>query len=109
MTVWKSSRGVHVDRAALAGALDVPLEKVRVVGPYMGGGYGNKDESRLAALAAVLAQRAGRAVRIEFSRQEEFVAGRIRHAARIKTRVGLKKDGSISAIHTVATLDTGGH
>ena len=84
LTVWKSSRGVHVDRAALSKALDVDPARVRVVGPYLGGGFGNKDESRMAALAAVLALRAGRPVRVEYSRQEEFVAGRTRHAARIR-------------------------
>ena len=51
LTVWKTSRGVHVDRAALAGAFALPVERVRVVGPHLGGGYGNKDESRLAAIA----------------------------------------------------------
>ena len=109
LTVWKSSRGVHVDRAALAGALEIPQERVHVVGPHLGGGYGNKDESRLAALAAVLAQRSGRPVRLEYSREEEFVAGRVRHAAHIRMRVGVKRDGSITAIHTVATLDTGAY
>jgi xanthine dehydrogenase molybdenum-binding subunit len=109
LTVWKSSRGVHVDRAALANALGVPAEKIRVVGPYLGAGYGNKDESRLAALTAVLAQRAGWPVRIEYSREEEFVAGRTRHAARIKLRVGVKRDGAITAIHGVATLNTGAY
>ena len=109
LTVWKSSRGVYADRDALAGALDLPAERVRVVGPYLGGGFGNKDESRLAALTAVLAQRSGKPVRIEYSRSDEFVAGRVRHAVRIKTRVGLKQDGSITAIHTTAVLDTGAY
>jgi CO/xanthine dehydrogenase Mo-binding subunit len=109
LTVWKSSRGVHVDRVGLAEALGIPAQRVRVVGPHLGGGYGNKDESRLAALAAVLAQRAGKPVRIEYSRQEEFVAGRTRHACRIKMRVGVKRDGSITAIHAVATLNKGAY
>ena len=109
VTVWKSSRGVHVDREALARALDLPSERVRVVGPYLGGGFGNKDESRLAALAAVLAQRAERPVRIEYSRGDEFIAGRVRHAARLWTKIGLKQDGSITAIHTTAVLDTGAY
>ena len=109
LTVWKSSRGVHVDRETLANALDLPLGRVRVVGPYLGGGFGNKDESRLAALAAVLAQRAERPVRIEYSRGDEFIAGRVRHAARLKTKIGLKQDGSITAIHTTAVLDTGAY
>ena len=109
LTVWKTSRGVHVDRDALAGALGIPTSRVRVVGPYMGGGYGNKDESRLGALAAVLAQQAGRPVRLEYSREEEFVAGRVRHAARIKMKVGVKNDGRITAIHADALLDTGAY
>ena len=45
----------------------------------MGGGFGNKDEGRLGVIAALLAQRAGRPVRIEYTREEEFVAGRTRH------------------------------
>ena len=109
LTVWKSSRGVHVDRAALSAALGVPPEKIRVVGPFLGAGYGNKDESRLAALAAVLAQRAGRPVRIEYSREEEFVAGRTRHAARINLKVGVKHDGTITAIHGIAVLNSGAY
>jgi xanthine dehydrogenase molybdenum-binding subunit len=109
LTVWKSSRGVHVDRASLADALNVPAAKVRVIGPFLGAGFGNKDESRLAALTAVLAQRAGRPVRLEYSREEEFVAGRTRHAARINLKVGVKRDGSISAIHGVAVLNTGAY
>ena len=109
LTIWKSTRGVHVDRQAIAKALDIPPERVRVVGPFLGGGFGNKDDSRLGAITALLTQRAGRPVRIEYSREEEFVAGRVRHAAKVKTRVGIKNDGRITAIHTVATLDTGAY
>ena len=109
LTIWKTSRGVHVDRQTIARALEIPPEQIRVVGPYLGGGFGNKDDSRLGALAAVLAQRAGKPVRIEYSREEEFVAGRVRHAAKVKTKLGLKYDGSITAIHTNATLDTGAY
>ncbi len=109
LTVWKSTRGVHVDRAALAQALGLPAEQVQVVGPFLGGGFGNKDESRLAALAALLSRQAGRPVRIEFSREDEFVAGRTRHAGKINLKVGVKRDGAITAIHGVATLNTGAY
>ena len=109
LTIWKSSRGVHVDRSALAAALGVPEANIRVVGPYLGGGFGSKDESRLGALTALLAHRAKRPVRVEYSREDEFVAGRLRHAARIKTRVGLTRSGSITAIDTDTVLDTGAY
>ena len=109
LTVWKTTRGVHVDREALARALGLPSNRIRVVGPHLGAGYGNKDESRLAPLAAVLSQRAGRPVRIEYSREEEFIAGRVRHAAKIRIRAGFRADGSITAIEASALLDTGAY
>ncbi len=109
LTVWKSTRGVHVDRAVLAHVLGIEPSLVRVVGPNMGGGYGNKDESRMAVLAALLAQRANRPVRIEYSREEEFVAGRTRHGGRIKLRIGVKNNGDITAIHGDAILDSGAY
>ena len=109
LTVWKTTRGVHVDRDAIAAALGLPPHRVRVVGPHLGAGYGNKDESRLGALAAVLSQRAGRPVRVEYSREDEFVAGRVRHAAKIHLRAGFKSDGSISAIEASVLLDTGAY
>ena len=109
LTVWKSSRGVHADRASLSRGLGIAAEKIRVVAPSFGGGYGAKDESRLAALAAVLALRSGRPVRIDYSHQEELVAGRTRHGSRIKVKIGVKRDGTITAVHTIATLNTGAY
>ncbi len=109
LTVWKTTRGVHVDRDALAGALGLPAHRVRVVGPFLGAGYGNKDETRLAALAAALSQQAGKPVRIEYSREEEFIAGRVRHAVKIHIRAGFKSDGTITAIEATAVLDTGAY
>ena len=109
LTIWKATRGVHVDRAALASALQLPEERLRLVGPFLGAGYGNKDETRLAALAAILAQRAGRPVRLEYSREDEFTAGRVRHAAEIQIKAGFTDDGRITAISAEALLDTGAY
>lgn len=109
LTVWKSTRGVHPDRAALARALQMTESDITVIGPYLGAGFGSKDESRTAALAAVLSRKAGRPVRIEFGRREEFVSGRTRHGARIRTKVGVKADGIITAIHTTAYVNCGAY
>ena len=109
VTVWKSTRGVHVDQVALAQALEIPVENVQMIGPFLGGGFGNKDESRLAAIAALLSRSAGQPVRIEFSREDEFIAGRTRHAGRIHLKVGVKRDGTITGIHGTSTLNTGAY
>ena len=109
LTVWKTTRGVHVDRDTLAGAFGLPSHRVRVVGPFLGAGYGNKDETRLAGIAAALSQQVGRPVHLEYSREDEFIAGRVRHAAKIHIRAGFKSDGSITAIEASAILDTGAY
>ena len=109
LTVWKTTRGVHADRDALAAALRLPAHRIRVIGPFLGGGYGNKDESRLSAIAAALSQIAGRPVRAEYSREDEFIAGRVRHAAQIRIRAGFRADATITAIEADALLDTGAY
>ena len=109
LTVWKSSRGIHADRLSLSLSLGIPRDNVRVIGPHMGAGYGNKDESRLAAITALLARRAGRPVKIELSREEEFVAGRHRHATTTRLRVGVRHDGTITAVHATTIMDTGAY
>lgn len=109
LTVWKSSRGVHADRLNLALALGIERDQVRVIGPTMGAGYGNKDETRLSVIAAALAMRAGKPVKIEASREEEFIAGRKRHSTETTLRIGVTNDGEITAIHATTLMDTGAY
>lgn len=108
LTVWKTSRAVHAsDRQTLAKVLGLPLEQVRVICPNMGGGFGNKDEGRLAVLVALLARRAGRPVRLEYSRGEEFVAGRNRQEAYMRLKIGIQPDGTPTAMALHATMNAG--
>ena len=109
LTVWKSTRGVHADRLMLSIALGVDLDNVRVIGVNMGAGYGNKDETRLSVLTAVLARRTGRPVKIEATREEEFVAGRHRHATITTVKMGVKNDGTVTAVHATTIMDTGAY
>lgn len=109
LTVWKSSRGVHQDQLLLSLALGIPRERVRVIGGAMGAGYGNKDETRLSVIAAVLARRAGRPVKIEATREEEIVAGRHRHGTYTTVKMGVKSDGTVTAVHATTIMDTGAY
>ena len=109
LTVWKTSRGVHADRLSLASALGVERDNVRVVGATLGAGFGGKDESRLSVIAAELARRAGKPVKIEATREEEFVAGRKRHSTETTVKIGVTDDGEITAIHTTTLMDTGAY
>ena len=109
LTVWKTSRGVHADRLSLASALGIERDDVRVVGATLGAGFGGKDESRLSVIAAELARRAGKPVKIEATREEEFVAGKKRHSTETTVKVGVKNDGTITAIHATTLMDTGAY
>ena len=109
LTVWKSSRGVHQDQLLLSLALGIPRDCVRVIGAAMGAGYGNKDETRLSVITAILARRAGRPVKIEATREEEIVAGRHRHGTFTTVRMGVKSDGTVTAVHATTIMDTGAY
>jgi len=110
VTVWKTSRAVHAnDRQTLARVLGIPLAQVRVICTTMGGGFGNKDESRLSVLAALLARQAGRPVRLEYSRAEEFIAGRNRQSSLTHLRLGVRQDGTPTAIAMRSVMNAGAH
>jgi xanthine dehydrogenase molybdenum-binding subunit len=107
LTVWKASRNVYGDREKLAKVFDLPSEQVRVIASYVGGGFGSKDETRLGAITALLARKSGKPVRMGYSREEELGYGKWRHATSTSIRVGLKRDGTLTAIDATSTLNTG--
>lgn len=110
LTVWKTSRAVHAtDQQVIARGLGLPLERVRVICPNMGGGFGNKDESRLGLLVAVIARQTGRPARLEYSRAEEFVAGRNRQSSVNHLRIGVRQDGTPTAIDMQTAMNAGAY
>jgi xanthine dehydrogenase molybdenum-binding subunit len=107
LTLFKASRNVYGDRDKLARVFGLSYDQVRVIGPYLGGGFGSKDETRLGAITALLARKAGRPVRMGYTREEELGCGKWRHATATQLRMGLKQNGSITAVDAVSTLNTG--
>lgn len=108
LTVWDTTQGVFAVQQAVAAALKLPLASVRVVGHYMGGGFGAKLEAgKYTVMAALLAKATARPVKLFLSREEEFLATGNRPAATMKVRIGAKKDGTLTAIDYLSTA-TGG-
>ncbi len=107
LTVFKASRNVYGDREKLAKVFGLSQARVRVVAAYLGGGFGSKDETRLGAITALLARKAGRPVRMGYTREEELGYGKWRHATATRIRMGLRRDGTITAIDTSSVLNTG--
>jgi len=91
--------------------LDLPDDKVIVAQSVTGGGFGGKEEypSMIAGHAAILARKAGRAVKITYDRDEDIGATTKRHPALVRSRLGLKKDGTLVAIDVDVLFDGGAY
>jgi len=89
VTVWASSQAPFQVQRAVASALGMPAEKVRIISRYVGGGFGGKTEADQGVEAARLAKITGKPVQVVYSRQEEFFYDRFRPAAVMKIRAGV--------------------
>jgi len=98
----------HV-RRQIAPVLGLPIKRIRVIKPRIGGGFGGKQEVLIEDVAAHLTIATGRPVIYEMSREEEFIAARTRHPMRIRMKTGVKKDGTITANEMYCISDTGAY
>ena len=96
-------------RRILAPILGLPIKKIRVIKPRIGGGFGGKQEVLIEDVAAHLTIATGKPVLYEYTREEEFIASRSRHPMKIKLKTGVKKDGTITANEMYALSDTGAY
>lgn len=95
LTVWASTQTPFPLQQQLAQALNLPVEKVRVITPFVGGGFGGKSNNRQALEAARLARITGKPVQVMWTREEEFFYDTFRPAAVVKIRSGLDRQGKI--------------
>ncbi|MCS7216235.1 MAG: molybdopterin-dependent oxidoreductase [Candidatus Bipolaricaulota bacterium] len=98
----------HV-RRIVSRVLGIPLSRIRVVKPRIGGGFGSKQEVILEPVAAALALRTGRPVRMALTREEVLVSTRTRHPYRVRVKLGAKRDGTLHALEMEALGNTGAY
>ncbi len=96
ITVWASTQSPFGARAEIARALGMPEEKVRVITPHVGGGFGGKSRNQQAVEAARLAKLSGKPVQVAWTRAEEFFYDSFRPAAVVKIKSGLSNSGGIA-------------
>lgn len=96
-------------RRMLAPVLGLPIKRIRVIKPRVGGGFGGKQEVLAEDVAAHLTIATKRPVMYEYTREEEFIAARSRHPMRVHMKTGVKKDGTITANAMYALSDTGAY
>jgi len=110
LTVWSTTQGPYALRNELSYMLGLPLGKIRVIKPFMGGGFGGKREMFASDFcAALLSMKTGRPVKIVYSRTEEFIASRQRHPMQITIKTGCLKDGTILAKDCRVIADGGAY
>ena len=96
LTIWTGSQRPFGVRSEVAQAFGMPEEKVRVIVPATGSGYGGKHTGECAIEAARLAKAAGKPVRLQWTREDEFTWAYFRPAGVIDVRSGARKDGTIT-------------
>jgi xanthine dehydrogenase molybdenum-binding subunit len=96
-------------RKWLSFALGMPIDKVEIIKPPVGGGFGAKQDMVIEPHCALLSKMTGRPVRMEFTREEQFKVGRRRHSGVVKVKTGVKRDGTMIARQMEALLDTGAY
>ncbi|MHC1726306.1 MAG: xanthine dehydrogenase family protein molybdopterin-binding subunit [Syntrophobacteraceae bacterium] len=103
-----STQAPFRDRFEIAHALGLSPGSIRVISPFLGGGFGGKDGATVQCLLALGALKAsGRPVKMIWDREECFIAGYKRHAARMVFRLGAKANGTLHALHCRLYYDSG--
>jgi 4-hydroxybenzoyl-CoA reductase subunit alpha len=110
MTVHASTQVPYYVHLMLAQILDMDMSKIRVVKPFVGGGFGCRTEClNVELIAALLARKAGGAVRIMTTREETFITHRGRPETDIRLKIGLAQDGRITGVECECIQRGGAH
>jgi putative selenate reductase molybdopterin-binding subunit len=109
LTIRTSTQVPFHVRRIVAQALGIPVKRIHVIKPRIGGGFGAKQEVLIEDLVAVLAMKTGRPVKLEYTREEELVSARTRHPMVMYTRVGMAADGTLTAVDLRAIMNTGAY
>ncbi len=110
LCLWSSTQTPHYVHRALAKVLEMPASHIRVIATPNGGGFGGKsDVFNHELVVSKLSMLTGRPVKICLTREEVFCAHRGRHPVKMWFRTGVKRDGSITAMHFRSYLDGGAY
>jgi CO/xanthine dehydrogenase Mo-binding subunit len=108
LTVWASTQNPYSVRVELARMFRVDLGGIRIIVPLLGGGFGSKTYAKIEPIAGALARIAGRPVRVALSVDEAFRTVR-RCDARVRVRLGFRRDGFLLAVECHADFDVGAY
>lgn len=110
LAIVTSTQIPHIVRRVVGQALGMDWGQIRIIKPYIGGGFGNKQDVLYEPLNAFLClQAGGRCVKLEISREETFTSTRVRHAIKCHIKAAVRKDGTLVARKLEAYSNQGGY
>jgi putative selenate reductase molybdopterin-binding subunit len=109
LNVRSSTQTPFLTRRALAEIFDLAPDKVRVFCERVGGGFGGKQEMFVEDILALAALKTGRPVKLEFTREEQFIATSTRHPMRVSVKAGADSDGKLTALQLDVLSNTGAY
>lgn len=110
LVLYASTQVPHYLQYMVARVLDMPLGKIRIIRPPVGGGFGGKlDTTSLDLISAISSKRLGKPVKMVYTRKEMFLHGRGRHKQHMYFKIGMKKDGKLTAVQSRIYLDGGAY
>ncbi len=110
LVLYTATQVPHYVHYMLANVFEMPLGRIKVMRPTVGGGFGGKAETTpLDLCAAILSKKTGRPVKMVYTRKDMFHHGRGRHKQYMKFKLGVKKDGTITAFDSTIYLDGGAY
>ncbi|WP_063688399.1 molybdopterin-dependent oxidoreductase [Bradyrhizobium stylosanthis] len=109
LNVRTSTQVPFLTRRALSDIFQLPLDKVRVFCERVGGGFGGKQEMFVEDILALAALRTGRPVKLELTREEQFIATSTRHPMRVHIKAGAGADGKLTALQLDVLSNTGAY
>lgn len=109
LTIWSPTQTSYSVRVLVAKLTQLPISKVRIIRPAIGGGFGGKWDPVIEPLVGVLAKTVGCPVKLEMTYRETMISGRTRHAAVLYLKTGVKRDGTIVAQDIRIISNTGAY
>jgi putative selenate reductase molybdopterin-binding subunit len=109
LNVRSSTQVPFLTRRALVDIFKLAPEKVRVFCERVGGGFGGKQEMFVEDILALAALKTGRPVKLEFTREEQFISTSTRHPMRVSVKAGADKDGKLTALQLDVLSNTGAY
>jgi len=109
LVIRSSTQVPYHCRRQVAQILQLPVSRVHVIKPRIGGGFGGKQEMLLEDICGALALASRRPVKIEYTREEEFYMARSRHPQILRMKMGVKRDGAVTASQLSVLATTGAY